>query len=131
MTFTVTYRDKSGQRVQEAFEAESRSELFAQLKERKINALRIDSGKPKVTRSSTVAISPKFLKLIAALLAVAVCAVVVITLLPTKNDVKNVEVVGNNKISSDKIIELSGINDSINLFKLDKNSSILPPTKIY
>lgn len=93
MTFTVTYRDKSGLRVQEAFEAESRSELFAQLKERKINALRIDSGKPKVTRSSTVAISPKFLKLIAALLAVAVCAVVVITLLPTKSDVKNIEVV--------------------------------------
>lgn len=93
MTFTVTYRDKSGQRVQEAFEAESRADLFAQLKERKINALRVDSGKPKVTRSSTVAISPKFLKLIAALLVVAVCAVVVITLLPSKNDVKNVEVV--------------------------------------
>lgn len=39
-------------------------------------------------------------------------------------NVKNVEVVGNNKISSDKIIELSGINDSINLFKLDKNQII-------
>ncbi len=39
-------------------------------------------------------------------------------------NIKSVEVVGNNKISSDKIIELSGINDSINLFKLDKNQIV-------
>ena len=43
-------------------------------------------------------------------------------------NIKSIDVVGNNKISSDKIIELSRINDSINLFKLDKkqvSSSIM------
>ena len=46
-----------------------------------------------MTRSSTVAISPKFLKLIVALLVVAVCGIVIVTVLSSKNDVKNVEVV--------------------------------------
>lgn len=38
-------------------------------------------------------------------------------------NIKNIEVEGNNKISDDKIIELSGINESINLFKLDEKTS--------
>ena len=35
-------------------------------------------------------------------------------------NIKTVEVVGNNKLSEDKIIELSGITSEINLFKLDE-----------
>ena len=37
-------------------------------------------------------------------------------------NIKNIEVVGNTKLSEDKIIDLSGISDSVNLFKLDKAS---------
>ena len=91
MTFTVTYRDKNGQRTQEAFEAESRADLFAQLKERKINALRVDNGKPKVTRSSGVTLSPKFVKIFAAILVVAVCGIAVVMLLPSIKDAVSVK----------------------------------------
>lgn len=78
MTFTVTYRDKSGKKVQEAFEAESRAELFGQLKERHINALKIDLGAPKATRSSGVTLSSKIVKIIAAGIVLAICGICVL-----------------------------------------------------
>lgn len=83
MTFTVTYRDRTGQKVQETFEAESRTDLFTQLKERKINALKVDNGNTIARSSATKSLSPKAKKLIAALLVVAVCGVVVLALLPS------------------------------------------------
>ena len=70
-------------------------------------------------KSSTKRTVPIVVKIILALLLV-VLLIIGASNVPLFN-VKNVEVVGNNKISSDKVIELSGINDSINLFKLDKN----------
>ena len=39
-------------------------------------------------------------------------------------NIKNIEVVGNTKLSEDKIIDLSGISDSVNLFKLDETKRI-------
>lgn len=83
MTFTVTYRDRSGKKVQETFEAESRSDLFAQLKERKINALKVDNGNTIARSSASKSLSPMAKKVIAALLVVAVCGVVILALLPT------------------------------------------------
>ena len=83
MTFTVTYRDRNGQKVQEVFEAESRSDLFVQLKERKINALKVDNGNTIARSSASKSLSPKAKKLIAALLVVAVCGVVILALLPS------------------------------------------------
>lgn len=83
MTFTVTFRDRNGQKVQETFEAESRSDLFAQLKERKINALKVDNGNTIARSSASKSLSPKAKKVIAALLVVAVCGVVILALLPS------------------------------------------------
>ena len=83
MTFTVTFRDRNGQKVQETFEAESRSDLFAQLKERKINALKVDNGNTIARISASKSLSPKAKKVIAALLVVAVCGVVILALLPS------------------------------------------------
>lgn len=83
MTFTVTYRDKTGQKVQEVFEADSRAGLFAQLKERKLNALKVDNGNTVTRSSASKSLSPKAKKLIAALLVVAVCGVVILALLPS------------------------------------------------
>ena len=56
-------------------------------------------------------------------LAIIVFVAVIIGLsnVPLFN-IKHIEVVGNNKLSEDKIIALSGINDSINLFKLDEGT---------
>ena len=75
MTFTVTYRDKSGKKVQKAFEAESRAELFAQLKERKINALKVDNGNTVTRTSAFSPLSPKTKALIAPILIIAAGAV--------------------------------------------------------
>lgn len=83
MTFTVTYRDRNGQKVQEVFEADSRAGLFAQLKERKLNALKVDNGNTIARSSASKSLSPKTKKLIAALLVVAVCGVVILALLPS------------------------------------------------
>lgn len=56
-------------------------------------------------------------------LAIIVFVAVIIGLsnVPLFN-IKHIEVVGNNKLSEDKIIALSDINDSINLFKLDEGT---------
>lgn len=83
MTFTVTYRDKTGQSTSECFDAEDRSELFKVLKERGINAIRIEEGAKKVSRSSSGSSSSALKKLLAALVLVAVCGAMVVIFLPS------------------------------------------------
>lgn len=80
MTFTVTYRDKSGKKVQEVFEAESRAELFGQLKEHHINALKVDNGNTVTRTSKTKLLSSKAKKIIAGLFIITVCGIAVLIL---------------------------------------------------
>lgn len=78
------------------------------------SATKTASKKPSKNRSIPVVVKVILVLILLVLLYIGA------SYIPLFN-IKNIEVVGNNKISSDKIIELSGINDSINLFKLDKN----------
>lgn len=75
MTFTVTFRDKSGKKVQEVFEADSRTQLFEQLKARKINALNVDNGNTVTRSSASKSLSPKAKTLICAFLVLLASAV--------------------------------------------------------
>lgn len=85
MTFTVTYRNKNGQKVQEAFEADSRSQLFEQLRMRKINALKVDNGNTVTRTSAAKTLSPKTKALIAAIFVIAVGVVALYLFYPTKD----------------------------------------------
>ena len=85
MTFTVTYRNKNGQKVQEAFEAESRSQLFEQLRARKINALKVDNGNTVTRTSAAKTISSKTKALIATIFVIAVGVVALYLFYPTKD----------------------------------------------
>lgn len=85
MTFTVTYRNKNGQKVQEAFEADSRSQLFEQLRMRKINALKVDNGNAVTRTSAAKTLSPKTKALIAAIFVIAVGVVALYLFYPTKD----------------------------------------------
>lgn len=64
MKFTVTYRGKDCKPQNEIFEAESRSDLFRILSERKISAIRVSAGEVKEKKRSTIQLPPKFVKAI-------------------------------------------------------------------
>jgi hypothetical protein len=85
MTFTVTYRNKNGQKVHEAFEADSRSQLFEQLRTRKINALKVDNGNTVTRTSAAKTLSSKTKALIATIFVIAVGVVALYLFYPTKD----------------------------------------------
>ena len=77
MTYTVTRRDKNGHAISETFEAGSRTELFALLKERGIVAIRISEGSVKNKPKSRFHINKVYL-LFASLALIAVCGFVLL-----------------------------------------------------
>ena len=78
MTYTVTRRDKNGYAISETFEAGSRTELFALLKERGIVAIRISEGSVKNKPKSRFHINKVYL-LFASLALIAVCLFVFVS----------------------------------------------------
>ena len=57
MYYSVTYRNKSGQRESKVFEAANRAELFRVLEKEKISAIRIDEVNKLDTREKYTAIT--------------------------------------------------------------------------
>ena len=76
MNWTVIYRTRNGERVQEAFEAASRDALFKQLAAKGISAIRIDEAtsgrKPLKTRKKPQGANPSRRIVVCAVLGVAV-----------------------------------------------------------
>lgn len=62
MKFTVTYRGEDCKPQSEVFEAESRSDLFRILSDRKISAIRVLAGEVKEKKRSATQVSPKYIK---------------------------------------------------------------------
>lgn len=83
-------------------------------------------GKGSVSKTSTKNKTKRKMPVIVKIVVFVVLLVVLLigaSYMPIFN-IKNIEVMNNEKLSDDKIIELSGINESINLFKLNENQVI-------
>ena len=75
--WTVTYREKSGLKTSVVIEAEDRAGVFAELKQRGINAISITEGAVKAKRSATSGgVSKGVWGVVAAVVAVALIGVV-------------------------------------------------------
>ena len=86
----------------------------------------VKTGKGSISKTNT---KNKTKRKVPVIVKVVICIVLFVALfigasyMPLFN-IKNVEVLNNERLSADKIIELSGINESINLFKLNENQVI-------
>lgn len=74
--WTVIYREKSGVKTSVVIEAEDRAGVFAELKQRGINAISITEGAVKAKRKATGGVSKGVWGVVAAVVAVALVAVV-------------------------------------------------------
>lgn len=74
--WTVTYREKSGLKTSVVIEAEDRAGVFAELKQRGINAISIAEGVVKAKRNATGGVSKAVWGVVAAVVAVALIGVV-------------------------------------------------------
>lgn len=93
--WTVTYREKSGLKTSVVIEAEDRAGVFAELKNRGINAISITEGAVKAKRRATGGVSKGVLGFVAALVVITV-GFIVWLMLPTE-DVADVPVVQKTK----------------------------------
>lgn len=74
--WTVTYREKSGLKTSVVIEAEDRAGVFAELKQRGINAISITEGAVKAKRNATGGVSKGVWGVVAAVVVVALIGVV-------------------------------------------------------
>ena len=74
--WTVTYREKSGVKTSVVIEAEARAGVFAELKNRGINAISITEGAVKAKRKATGGVSKGVWGVVAAVVVVALVGVV-------------------------------------------------------
>ena len=81
MTYTVTYRNKAGQMVNEAFDAESRTALFKMLNERGVTATSVAEGVSPSVKSPKASASGKR-KIYAWVLAIPAVAAIILFFVP-------------------------------------------------
>ncbi len=115
--WTVTYREKSGLKTSVVIEAEDRAGVFAELKQRGINAISITEGAVKAKRKATGGVSKGVWGVVAAVVAVAL--VVVVWVVMQGED----EVVVKEVRSKARSVTKEGNDENVREFQVSKNEA--------